>query len=226
MTSVSETQRPSLAVRAVMGETERDDRHVGTSFGDSLMDRSDVSNSFNGIELDEFLHDFVVQDLVALSLNLELLVGRANSLIHRIREVVEQGEQPSASLERVIQIASASFDGLANCAIHVHPASNMLLDRELLFDVSCVIREAVSNAVRHGDASSVRIFAQTVDGELFLEIDDDGCGVDERALGTGNGTRNMTARAARRDGECRVARNPNGGTKVTWKVPTKEKRND
>lgn len=183
-------------------------------------------SSFDGVELEEFLHDFVVQDLVALSLNLELLVGRANSLINRIREVVEHGEQSQATLERVIQIASASFDGLATRAIHVHPASNMLLDRELLFDVSCVIREAVSNAVRHGDATTVFISAEIADDELQLEVDDNGCGVDERAVGIGNGTRNITARAARRCGTCRIERKASGGTKVTWKVPTKENSND
>lgn len=220
---VTETQRPSRPRRVELGETEREARHPQAPNGPVMMDRS---SPFDGIELEEFLHDFVVQDLVALSLNLELLVGRANSLISRIREVVDHGEQSQVTLERVIQIASASFDGLATRAIHVHPASNMLLDRELLFDVSCVIREAVSNAVRHGDATTVLINAEIVDDVLLLEVDDDGCGVDERAVGVGNGTRNITARATRRGGECRIARKTEGGTKVTWKVPTKENIND
>ena len=221
--SVTETQRLSRDLLDQMGETGTERRHPPTSFGLVRVERRE---GFDGAELEEFLHDFVVQDLVALSLNLELLVGRANSLIGRIREVVEQGNASPATLERVIQVASASFDGLATCAIHVHPASNMLLDRELLYDVSCVIREAVSNAVRHGDASAVRIVAQTVGDELQLEVEDNGCGIDESAVGIGNGTRNMTARASRRGGTCRIARNSHGGTKVAWKVPTKEKRND
>lgn len=220
---VTKSQRPSRSRHEVVGETERKGRRPQAPSGTAAMERI---SSFDGVELEEFLHDFVVQDLVALSLNLELLVGRANSLISRIREVVEHGEQSQATLERVIQIASASFDGLATRAIHVHPASNMLLDRELLFDVSCVIREAVSNAVRHGDATTVLISAEIVDDELQLEVDDDGCGVDERAVGIGNGTRNITARATRRGGTCRIERRLSGGTKVTWKVPTKENRND
>jgi len=176
-------------------------------------------------ELEEFLHDFVVQDLVALSLNLELLVGRANSLIHHIREAVRGGGN-QATLERVISIASASFDGLATCAIQVHPASNMLLDRDLLLDVSCVIRECVSNAVRHGNAAQVRISADSDNGWLRLVVDDDGVGIDESAIGTGFGTRNITARAERRGGSCRIERLTDGGTRVTWKATTKEKRND
>lgn len=216
---VTKTQRLSRARRVEAGETGRKGCHPQAPNGIVTTERI---NGFDGNELEEFLHDFVVQDLVALSLNLELLVGRANSLISRIREVVEQGENSPGTLERVIQIASASFDGLATRAIHVHPASNMLLDRELLFDVSCVIREAVSNAVRHGDATTVSIAAEVVDGMLHLEVEDNGCGVDERAVGVGNGTRNITARATRRGGNCRISRQADGGTKVTWKVPTKE----
>lgn len=192
----------------------------------SHMSRDLPTGGVDNVELEEFLHDFVVQDLIALTLNLDLLVGRANSLINHIRQVVERGDQAQATLERVIQIASASFDGLATRAIHVHPASNLLLHRDLLVDVSCVIRESVSNAVRHGDASTVRISAEIVDDQLLLEVDDDGCGVDEGSIGMGNGTRNITSRATRRGGECRIARKTSGGTKVTWKVPTKEKRND
>lgn len=221
--SVAESQRVSQDSSDQMGETGSERLHYPTPFGWVLMERTEA---VDGAELEEFLHDFVVQDLVALSLNLELLVSRANSLIGRIREVVEHGDPSPATLEHVIQVASASFDGLATCAIHVHPASNMLLDRELLYDVSCVIREAVSNAVRHGHASAVRISAQTIGDELQLEIEDDGCGIDESAVGIGNGTRNMTARASRRGGSCRIAWSPHGGTKVAWKVPTKEKRND
>lgn len=221
--SVTESQRPSRKRRDELGETGTGRSRPQAPFRSALVARTE---GFGGTELEEFLHDFVVQDLVALSLNLELLVGRANSLIGRIREVVDQGAPSPVTLKRVIQIASASFDGLATRAIHVHPASNMLLDRELLFDVSCVIREAVSNAVRHGDAKTVQISAEIVDDELLLQVDDDGCGVDERAVGIGNGTRNITARATRRGGQCRIVRNPEGGTKVTWKVPTKENRDD
>ncbi len=220
---VTKLQRPFRAKRFELVETERKGCHPQAPSGIVAIEQV---SAFDGNELEEFLHDFVVQDLVALSLNLELLVGRANSLIGRIREVVEHSEESHATLERVIQIASASFDGLATRAIHVHPASNMLLDRELLFDVSCVIRESVSNAVRHGDATMVSISAAIVDGDLLLEVSDDGCGIDERAVGVGNGTRNITARATRRGGDCRIVRKTDGGTKVTWKVPTKENRND
>ena len=220
---VFERKRPTHSTLAGVKEVVKDVHHSGANLDSPLMDQPE---SFDDIELEEFLHDFVVQDLVALTLNLELLVGRANSLIGRIREVVEHSEESPATLERVIQIASASFDGLATRAIHVHPASNMLLDRELLFDVSCVIRESVSNAVRHGDATMVSISAAIVDGDLLLEVSDDGCGIDERAVGVGNGTRNITARATRRGGDCRIVRKTDGGTKVTWKVPTKENRND
>ena len=211
-------QRPSTVLVSDLDETTHDEQSAMTPKGLDLLNRRPA---IDGQELEEFLHDFVIQDLVALSLNLELLVGRANSLIGRIRNVVD-GRHQQHTLEDVISIASASFDGLATCAIQVHPASNMLLDHTLLIDVSCVIRECVANAVRHGHAGQVKISAQTSDDELELVVEDDGVGIDERSIATGNGTRNIAARAMRRGGSCRIVRLPAGGTKVTWKASTKE----
>lgn len=219
---VAQSQRPSITSQQGVR-----DNGTGGSFTLSACEREE-SMSNHGAEdpeLEEFLHDFVIQDLIALSLNLELLVGRAQSLIHRLRDVVDKrGED--RSLEHVISIASASFDGFANCAIHVHPASNMLLDKDLLLDVSCVIRESVSNAVRHGNASQVSINAVTLGDLIELIVDDDGVGVDEGAVGRGNGTRNMAKRAMRRGGSCSITRRQEGGTRVTWKARTKEQRHD
>ena len=218
----TESQRASTPRTASAGETERSELSAMTSEKSGLINQRNV---IDGREIEEFLHDFVIQDLVALSLNLELLVGRANSLIERIREVVDGGGNEQC-LEKVISIASASFDGLARCAIDVHPASNALLDREMLIDVSCVIRECVSNAVRHGRASQVSICASTTNDMLHLVVVDDGVGIEESVVGTGNGTRNIASRAKRWGGNCNIERLVDGGTKVTWKVPTKENRND
>jgi signal transduction histidine kinase len=214
----TESQRPSTAIDGELNETWLDEQTSMKPDGFDLLDRR---RAVDGQELEEFLHDFVIQDLVALSLNLELLVGRANSLIGRIRGVVD-GRNEECTLENAISIASASFDGLATCAIHVHPASNLLLDRTLLVDVSCVIRECVSNAVRHGHAAQVKISARTINDVLELVVEDDGAGIEDHSIAAGNGTRNIAARARRRGGSCYFVRLPNGGTKVTWKVSTKE----
>lgn len=220
MKIATQSQRVSAAECNDLGETWANEQNVVFPQEFDMLNRR---TAIDGRELEEFLHDFVVQDLVALSLNLELLVGRANSLIDRIRHVVD-GSDEQHTLEDVISIASASFDGLAMCAIQVHPASNMLLDHTLLDDVSCVIRESVSNAVRHGRAVQVKISAQTTNDELELVVEDDGIGIEAESIATGNGTRNMAARANRRGGSCHFVRLPAGGTKVTWKAPTKEKQ--
>jgi glucose-6-phosphate-specific signal transduction histidine kinase len=214
----TESQRPSTAIDGELHEAWIDEKSSMSPEGFDLLDRR---RAVDGQELEEFLHDFVIQDLVALSLNLELLVNRANSLIGRIRGVVD-GRNEERTLESVISIASASFDGLATCAIHVHPASNMLLDRTLLVDVSCVIRECVSNAVRHGRAAQVKISAHTTNDVLELTVEDDGVGIDDHSNFTGNGTRNIAARARRRGGSCYFVRLPDGGTKVTWTASIKE----
>ena len=49
--------------------------------------------------------------------------------------------------------------------------------------VICIIRELVSNAVRHGKAKAVRIAGEFHDATLSFSVRDDGCGFDPRECG-------------------------------------------
>jgi signal transduction histidine kinase len=65
-----------------------------------------------------------------------------------------------------------------------------------------VIREAVSNALRHGDASTVSVALRENAGAAEFEISDDGCGFDPlTATSLGFGMSNLFERARDLDGE-------------------------
>ncbi|MBQ6330188.1 MAG: ATP-binding protein, partial [Kiritimatiellae bacterium] len=54
--------------------------------------------------------------------------------------------------------------------------------------ILCIIRELVSNAVRHGHANTVRIAGEFHDGALSFSVRDDGCGFDvDSAAGANEG---------------------------------------
>ena len=57
-----------------------------------------------------------------------------------------------------------------------------------------VIREAVSNAIRHSGARHLRVSIERRAGRLILIVEDDGCGFDADAIITGNGLANMRSR--------------------------------
>jgi signal transduction histidine kinase len=82
-----------------------------------------------------------------------------------------------------------------------------------------IAQEALSNAVRHAKASRIAVELRGSDGELTLQIHDDGAGMPPAPTVGGMGLRTMAYRAQILEGELRVAPAPGGGTSVTCRVP-------
>jgi signal transduction histidine kinase len=96
------------------------------------------------------------------------------------------------------------------------------LDPELPEQVLATLREALSNAARHADASQVDVTVDVdPDGMLAVQVTDDGTGIP--ADGRRSGLRNLDRRAEKLGGELRLepaspaADRP--GTRLTWRVP-------
>jgi signal transduction histidine kinase len=81
-----------------------------------------------------------------------------------------------------------------------------------------IVREAMSNAIRHGQARRLRVRAQRRDQTLLLDVTDDGPGLD-RQVPEGRGADNMRHRAAELQGTIRWDAGTNGGTKVLLQFP-------
>ncbi|REK09069.1 MAG: PAS domain S-box protein [Planctomycetota bacterium] len=83
-----------------------------------------------------------------------------------------------------------------------------------------IAQEAVSNAVNHAGAEHVRIRLKGEDGELHLQVVDNGSGIDEEALTRGGfGLRNMAFRTEVLGGRISIRRREQGGTVVDCTVP-------
>src|SRR5436190_635586 len=89
-----------------------------------------------------------------------------------------------------------------------------------------IVQEALTNVVRHADASSVSVRIGPDDGDLLIEVEDDGA---ERirvpgpsrggASGGGRGTSGMTERAPALGGQPTAGREPGGGFAVPARLP-------
>jgi two-component system, NarL family, sensor histidine kinase DesK len=80
--------------------------------------------------------------------------------------------------------------------------------------VALVVREAVTNVVRHAQAQNCRLQLTPVNGNCQLEIQDDGCG---GLQPEGNGLRGMRERVEALGGT--IERNTSKGTKLTIRFP-------
>ena len=82
------------------------------------------------------------------------------------------------------------------------------------------VGEALANAGKHGGATTVTVFAEPVDGELFCSVKDDGTGFDASATDEGTGLRrSVRGRVAEVGGRVEIDGNPGRGAEVRCWVP-------
>jgi signal transduction histidine kinase len=79
-----------------------------------------------------------------------------------------------------------------------------------------VVREAVSNAVRHARAKELTVTVEAGEA-LTITVVDDGVGMPAQVARSG--LRNLEQRATGLGGTCSVTAEHGGGTRLTWQVP-------
>ncbi len=182
------------------------------------------------------LHDHVIQRLFAIGLALQGTIPRS-----RLPEVRQRLTNSVDDLQEVIQeIRTAIFDlhggstgtttqlrqrldnavnGFAGSGPritiqYVGPLS--VVEPGLADHAEAVVREAVSNAVRHAEASSLSITVR-VEDELAIEVIDDGRGMPPDVKPSG--LINLRRRAYEVGGDFTVADAEGGGTVLRWSAP-------
>jgi signal transduction histidine kinase len=80
-----------------------------------------------------------------------------------------------------------------------------------------ILQEALTNVVRHAGTDTCRVTVERRDGELFLDVEDDGRG--GLPAGTGFGLVGMRERVALLEGRFTAGPRPEGGFRVTALLP-------
>ncbi|TCJ15551.1 histidine kinase [Parasulfuritortus cantonensis] len=150
----------------------------------------------------------------------------ARSALQDLRDVVSRTAAESYELEEVVADWRAECEKrLADAGIAVDwcqddDLDTLRLSRQQALDLGRILREAVSNVIRHAGASRVAVDLVRRDGRLSLTVRDDGCGcAGPGARRPGRGVHNMEARAARLGGSLRRDSLAAGGCAVAVEVP-------
>lgn len=182
------------------------------------------------------LHDLVIQRLFALGLRLQVVVPQTEDpeverrLEHAVDELdttikdirrtifalgsTHPGEDVQAEVGRIVDRAAATlkfrpqlqFDGPVRSVI----------PEDVVPDLLAVVAEALSNAGRHAEPSSVTV-SLAVGDAVVLTVTDDGQGVPDGV--PESGLANLRHRAARHGGVLVVESAPGRGTTLRWSVP-------
>ena len=92
-------------------------------------------------------------------------------------------------------------------------------DRTQTRHILAISAEALSNVVRHAQATQAIMSASSENGRFVLLIKDNGVGYDPQANGASYGVRNMRDRARLLGGELQIEPLPGGGTAVKLSMP-------
>lgn len=84
-------------------------------------------------------------------------------------------------------------------------------------EVGHIVREAITNAARHADATAVRVIVRG-GRDASVSVQDDGRGFDPDAPSEGFGLRTMRARAAEIDADLELRSAPDAGTRLTLRL--------
>lgn len=149
----------------------------------------------------------------------------ARSALQDLREVVSRTGSDSYTLEAL------AADWRVECGQRLAEAgigsdwrlSGPLAETELsqpqALNLGRILREAVSNVIRHAGACNVEFGLALADGHLRVSVRDDGIGCDDSRLRAGRGLLNMETRAGKLGGRL-VRRNAEtGGCEIALELP-------
>jgi signal transduction histidine kinase len=192
------------------------------------------------------LHDGILQSLTAARFQLKLLadggedaqwrLGTIRLLLDneqiRIRDFVRQTLPKSRAatevvlsrdLQRVVSDAGQLWECTTSLAVDPKDAS---VPAQLCAHLSFILGEAISNAVRHGGASTIKVGIRKTDKQLAIEVHDNGRGLtgstneyEHEQLADGNlGPVSLRERVAELGGALRV-RSSSLGTELEIRMP-------
>ncbi len=212
-------------------------QHAGLALlaGRSQRDRSRMALLDDRERIARDMHDHVIQRLFATGLSLqtaaqaaptpgvrERLDGAVDDLDAVIREIrmaifelhtPDPDGRPEDGLRRLVAAFARGFG--------FHPELEISgrfddLDPALRSDVLAVVRESLSNALRHARADHVSVEV-VVGDDVSVDVVDDGIGLDPQLARSG--LINLRDRAAVRGGDFEMVPSAPTGTKVRWSAP-------
>ena len=196
------------------------------------------------------LHDHVIQRIFATALTLDAVseraadtavrgtlgraVGDLDETIRQIRASIFELQEPASSPDAravLLEVVAAATAGLGiEPTLRLEGPVATVIDPALLHDVTAVLREALTNVVKHTRCSAVAVRVVATADAVKVEVTDDGPAVrgdaddspdvperpDGRPLERRHrGLDNLTSRARHRGGACTLATDERE-TVLTW----------
>lgn len=185
------------------------------------------------------LHDGVIQSLYGIGMQVDMmrmsgmaveeehlgeLVGQLNLAIEDIRRFIGdlRSKKNKMTVQDHLEYLKNNLYPPQSIAINiVAPDTYAPFSPSVFESIALIANEAMSNAIRHADATTIDIRVIDANGKFTIHVSDDGKGFDTVLLNTseGLGLRNMQKRASLYGGYVHIESEENKGTEVIISIP-------
>ncbi|HTH56062.1 MAG TPA: response regulator [Cyclobacteriaceae bacterium] len=215
-----------------------------------LVNRHQISIEEERTNIARDLHDELGQVLTALKIDIAMLRKKLTSgkkmseeAIHEefaavaktIDKIAQSTKEISAGLRPVtldelgildaIQWQATEFEKRNQITCQLFLSTDHLdISKELSIALFRIVQEALTNVARHSLATAVQIYLDSLDNVLFLEILDNGKGIEDEQIKSSKslGIIGLRERVQLLHGHFFIGKAKGGGTKVSIMIPTKQ----
>lgn len=154
--------------------------------------------------------------------DLNLVISELRQFLLTLEPEVLRGQKLNVVLQSLMDRMQATTEGALVLRAEEEVASK--LDPRQSIHLVNIVRESISNSLRHGQASEVLVHLKRANGRLQLEVRDDGQGFDRTSIAEdGRGLRNIADRTKELGGTLNINSAPGRGTSLLVEIPIEEK---
>jgi signal transduction histidine kinase len=178
------------------------------------------------------LHDGVAQELALIASRMPRLAHQDDEketiaeIDAAVRRALNESRVAISTLSRpleeplhmVLANTAKEVAGPAGARLELHLEPDVVVPPAWAQALPRILREAVANAVNHGQARTVTVQLRDADG-IWLRVSDDGAGFDPTDPGLRSGLLAMRERTETLGGEFRLSSEPGRGTSVEILLP-------
>jgi signal transduction histidine kinase len=187
------------------------------------------------------LHDDLGSKLTQISILAWLPKEKATSDLakERLQLIGEKSRRMASTLDEVVWMMNSKNDTLSSFTAYLAAYAEEYLSKT---DITCrvetpgpcpekiiisetrnnlffAVKEAINNAVRHGNPTKISLKIAVSADNLIIHINDNGCGYDSHSSHRGMGIGNIQDRMLKLNGLCHIQSSVQGGTTITLQVP-------
>jgi signal transduction histidine kinase len=231
----TETVRAAGAATALLLENQRLDAELRARLVELRASRARLVEAADGERrrLERNLHDGAQSRLVALALNLRLarvsvsddsdtaalLDGSIDELRESLRELRDfaRGIHPAVLSERGLEPAVRALAARAPVPVEIVGQTAGRLPAAVETAAYFVVAEALTNVTKYAHAEHATVRVERIDGQLLVEVADDGVGGASAA--EGSGLRGLSDRVAALNGTLELSSPRGSGTRLRAQLP-------